>query len=128
MSFFEIKYTLFDKFGNPTNNQYIWITTSVPGEEKKFLSNNLGQVVVQYGPRSSNRHNKYYRNSCFKQHRHHQSGSEIHEYGAEIISLTANPDTMASHDANPSRIADILALVADHLGNAVPGESVTSQF
>jgi hypothetical protein len=44
--------------------------------------------------------------------------------GAEIISLTANPDTMPSQDANPSFISDVIATVADQSGNAVPGETV----
>jgi hypothetical protein len=123
-SFFEIKYTLFDKFGNPTNNQYLWITTSVPGEEKKFLSNNLGQVVVQYGPRSSIGVINITATAVSNSTVTISQEVKFMNTGAEIISLTANPDTMASHDANPSRIADILALVADHLGNAVPGESV----
>jgi hypothetical protein len=124
-SFFTITYNLFDKFGNPTNNQSIWVNTSVPGEEKKFLSNNLGQVVLQYGPRSSigmiNITATAVSNSTYV------TTSQVVQFmntGAEIISLTANPDTMASHDANPSRISDILATVADHSGNAVAGESV----
>ena len=53
VSYFTIIYNLFDEYGNPTNKQFIWVNTSVPGEEKQFLSNNVGQVTVQYGPRTS---------------------------------------------------------------------------
>jgi len=119
------KYTLYDKFGNPTNNQYIWVNTSVSGEEKKFRSNNLGQVLLQYGPRSSigviNITTTAISNSTYV------TSSQTVEFmntGAEIISLTANPDTLASLDANPSRFSDILATVADRSGNAVAGETV----
>jgi hypothetical protein len=124
-SFFTIKYTLFDKYGNPTNNQYIWVNTSVPGEETKFVSNNLGQVVLQYGPRSSigviNITATAISNSTYVTT---SQNVQFMNTGAEIISLTANPDTIASLDANPSRISDILATVADHSGNAVAGELV----
>ncbi|MFY9799898.1 MAG: invasin domain 3-containing protein [Methanoregula sp.] len=124
-SFFTIKYTLFDKYGNPTNNQYIWVNTSVPGEETKFVSNNLGQVSLQYGPRSSigviNITATAISNSTYVIT---SQNVQFMNTGAEIISLTANPDTIASLDANPSRISDILATVADHSGNAVAGELV----
>lgn len=123
-SFFTIQYTLFDKFGNPTNNQYIWINTSVAGEEKKFASNNLGQVVVQYGPRSSIGTINIAATAVSNNTVTISHEVKFTNTGAEIISLTANPDTIASRDANPSVISDILATVADHSGNAVPGESV----
>ena len=61
--FFTIFYTLFDKYGNPTNGQWIWVNTSVPGEERQFQSNNLGQIQVQYGPRSSIGVDKHHCNS-----------------------------------------------------------------
>ena len=48
--------------------------------------------------------------------------------GAEIISLTANPDTMPSQDANPFFISDVIATVADISGNAVPGETVNFTY
>ena len=122
--FFTIKYTLFDKYGNPTNNQYIWVNTSVPGEENKFASNNLGQVVLQYGPRSSIGVINIIATAVSNTTVTSSQTVEFMNTGAEIISLTANPDTMASLDANPSRISDILATVADHSGNAVAGELV----
>ncbi len=65
---FTIIYSLFDRYGNPTNNAWVWVNTSVPGEENKFVSNNLGQVSLQYGPRSSIGANKYHCKSSFKQH------------------------------------------------------------
>ncbi len=124
-SFFTIVYTLYDKYGNPTNGQSIWVNTSVPGEEMKFLSNNLGQVVVQYGPRSSigiiNITATAVANSTWVTR---SQDVKFMNTGASIISLTANPDTMASHDANPILMSDIFATVADQSGNAVAGESV----
>jgi hypothetical protein len=123
-SYFTIKYTLFDKFGNPTNNQYIWVNTSIIGEENKFVSNNLGQIVLQYGPRSSIGSIDITATALSNDTVTVSQNVQFINTGAEIISLTANPDIMASIDANPSRISDILATVADHSGNAVAGETV----
>jgi hypothetical protein len=125
-SFFTIIYTLVDVYGNPTNGQSIWINTSVLGEEKNFTSNNLGQVMVKYGPRSSI--GEIYINATSVLNPMVNSTLlkvKFKNTGAEIISLTANPDTMPSHDKNPSFTSDIIATVADHTGNAVPGETVT---
>ncbi len=122
--YFTIIYTLFDKYGNPTKGQWIWINTSVTGEERKFQSNNQGQVSVQYGPRSSIGAINITATTLSNNTVTLSQTVEFMNTGAEIISLTANPDTMASLDANPSRISDILATVADHTGNAVAGESV----
>ena len=122
--YFTIIYTLFDKYGNPTKGQWIWVNTSVAGEERKFQSNNLGQVSVQYGPRSSIGAINITATTLSNNTVTLSQTVEFMNTGAEIISLTANPDTLASLDANPSRISDILATVADHTGNAVAGETV----
>ncbi len=124
--FFTIFYTLYDKYGNPTNSQWIWVNTSVPGEERQFQSNNLGQIQVQYGPRSSigviNLNATAIANTTLKL----SQRVEFMNTGAEIIALTANPDVMASRDVPPSNVtSEIMATVADHAGNAVQGEHVS---
>jgi hypothetical protein len=123
-SFFTIVYTLFDKYGNPTNEQSIWVNTSVSGEEKKFLSNNLGQVTIQYGPRSSIGEINIIATAVSNTSVNSSQWVKFKNTGAEIISLTANPDVMPSQDANPSFVSDVIAMVADQSGNAVPGEIV----
>jgi hypothetical protein len=124
--FFTIFYTLYDRYGNPTNGQWIWVNTSVPGEERQFQSNNLGQIQVQYGPRSSigviNINATAITNTTLKL----SQRVEFMNTGAEIIALTANPDVMASRDVPPSNVtSEIMATVADHAGNAVQGEHVS---
>ena len=124
--FFTIFYTLYDRYGNPTNGQWIWVNTSVPGEERQFQSNNLGQIQVQYGPRSSigviNINATAIANTTLKL----SQRVEFMNTGAEIIALTANPDVMASRDVPPSNVtSEIMATVADHAGNAVQGEHVS---
>jgi hypothetical protein len=124
VKYFTINYNLFDEYGNPTNKQFIWVNTSVPGEERQFLSNNLGQVTVQYGPRTSIGEIDIIATSVANSTLTLTQRVKFKNTGAEIISLTANPDTMPSQDANPSFISDVIATVADQSGNAVPGETV----
>ncbi|MDD1700624.1 MAG: VWA domain-containing protein [Methanoregula sp.] len=125
-SYFTILYTLYDKYGNPTNGQWIWVNTSVPGEESQFESNNMGQITVQYGPRSSIGVIQITATSIVNSSVNLSQTVEFMNTGAAIISLTANPDAMASNDVPPSTaVSNIIATVADSSGNAVPGESVT---
>ncbi len=49
---FNFYYTLYDKYGNPTRNQSVWINTTVPGEETLRKSLENGQVWSTYGPKS----------------------------------------------------------------------------
>jgi hypothetical protein len=124
--YFIIFYSLYDIYGNPTNGQWIWVNTSVPGEERQFQSNNLGQIQVQYGPRSSigviNITATAIGNTTLKL----TQRVEFMNTGAEIIALTANPDIMASRDVPPSNVtSEIMATVADRAGNAVQGEHVS---
>jgi hypothetical protein len=124
VKYFTIIYNLFDEYGNPTNKQFIWVNTSISGEEKQFLSNNMGQVTVQYGPRSSIGEIDITATSVANSTLTLTQRVKFKNTAAEIISLTANPDTMPSQDANPSFTSNIIATVADISGNAVAGETV----
>ena len=125
VSYFTIIYNLFDEYGNPTNKQFIWVNTSVLGEEQKqYLSNNMGQVTVQYGPRSSIGEIDITATAVANSTLTLTQRVKFKNTGAEIISLTANPDTMPSQDANPLFTSNIIATVADISGNAVDGETV----
>jgi hypothetical protein len=125
VKYFTIIYNLFDEYGNPTNKQFIWVNTSVLGEEQKqYLSNNMGQVTVQYGPRSSIGEIDITATSVANSTLTLTQRVKFKNTGAEIISLTANPDIMPSQDANPPFTSNIIATVADISGNAVEGETV----
>jgi hypothetical protein len=126
VKYFTILYNLYDEYGNPTNKQFIWVNTSVLGEEQKqYLSNNMGQVTVQYGPRSSIGEIDITATSVANSTLTLTQRVKFKNTAAEIISLTANPDTMPSQDVNPSFLSDVIATVADQSGNAVAGETVT---
>ncbi|DAC71689.1 MAG TPA: hypothetical protein DSN98_09090 [Thermoplasmata archaeon] len=126
VSYFTIIYSLFDEYGNPTNKQFIWVNTSVTGEERQFLSNNLGQVTVQYGPRNSIGEIDITATSVANSTLALTQRIIFKDTGAAIISLTGNPATMPSHDVPPSTfVSNIVATVADVSGNAVNDTIVT---
>ncbi len=122
---FTIIYSLRDRYGNPAGLQWVWVNTSVPGEENKFQSNNNGQITITYGPKSSvgviNITATPLTNSTIPV-------SKIVEFtntAATNMEMTANPETMASRDVDPLIISDITATVTDDLGNPVENELVT---
>jgi hypothetical protein len=120
-------YTLYDVYGNPTNGQYVWINTTVAGEEKQFVTNSLGQITYPYGPRNSIGSINITAKSVAAPNVSSTPQNVVFtNTGATIISLTANPDMMPSHDVPPSTVvSNIIATVADESGNAVAGETVT---
>jgi hypothetical protein len=125
VKYFTIIYNLYDEYGNPTNKQFIWVNTSVFGEEQKqYLSNNMGQVTLQYGPRSSIGEIDIVATSVGNNSVNCSQRVKFKNTAAEIISLTANPDTMPSLDVNPSFTSNVIATIADQSGNAVAGETV----
>ena len=126
VKYFTIIYTLFDRYGNPTNGQWVWVNTSVAGENTKFQSNNLGQILVEYGPRSSIGLINITATTLGNTSVSLSQTVEFMNTGAEIVALTGNPSTLASRDVPPSnQSSDIIATVADHAGNPVEGELVT---
>jgi hypothetical protein len=126
-SVFLITYTLLDRYGNPTNGQTIWVNTSVNGEEKLFASNSVGQVVYPYGPRPSV--GEIYITATSVANSTVSSTPLMVKFGstsAQIITLTADPSMMPSHDVPPSAtFSTITATVVDASGNAVEGETVS---
>ncbi len=84
----------------------------------------MGQVTVQYGPRTSIGEINIIATAVGNTSVYCSQWVKFKNTGAEIISLTANPDTMPSQDANPPFTSNIIATVADISGNAVEGETV----
>jgi hypothetical protein len=122
---FTIIYSLFDRYGNPSSKQWVWVNTTITGEEQQFESNTLGQISITYGPKVSigtvTITATTVANSTV-------TASQLVEFvntAATTMELTANPETMASRDVNPAITADIIASVIDEMGNPVENETVT---
>jgi hypothetical protein len=122
---FSIIYSLLDRYGNPAGQQWIWVNTSIAGEESQFESNNLGQIAITYGPRSSVGSINITATTVANTTVTICQDVEFTNTAATNMELTANPETMASRDVNPSITSDITATVIDALGNPVENETVT---
>ena len=122
---FTIRYFLLDRFGNPSSQQSIWVNTSIPGEEHQFKSNNLGQISVTYGPKSSVGSVNITATTITNSTLSISQEVDFTNTAATNMELTANPETMASRDVNPLIFSDITATVTDAMGNPVENQSVT---
>jgi hypothetical protein len=122
---FTILYTLFDKFGNPANQQWVWVNTSVAGEEQQFKTDNVGQIAITYGPRTTIGVINITATAVANNTVTIRHSVEFTSTAATTMVVTANPETMASRDVNPSITSAITATVTDIMGNPVENENVT---
>jgi len=124
MSVFSLKYTLKDVFDNAASNRSVWINTSA-GETYLLRSNSVGEILVTYGPKDSIATITIDAMVVDNPDLTSTLTVEFVSTAPTNIILTANPETMPSHDASPSFTADIKAKVMDIKGNPVAGETVT---
>jgi hypothetical protein len=122
---FTIIYSLFDKYGNPASKQWVWVNTSIAGEEQQFESNTLGQISITYGPKASIGNVNITATTVANSTVTISQLVEFVNTAATSMELTANPETMASRDVNPAIMSDIIASVIDEMGNPVENETVT---
>ena len=121
---FTIIYTLLDRYDNPTNLQWVWVNTSVAGEEHQFKTNALGQISITYGPRVSIGTIYITATAVGNNSVTISQDVEFVNTAAMNMEITANPETMASRDVDPAIISDITAAVTDIMGNPVENETV----
>lgn len=121
---FTIIYSLLDRYDNPTNLQWVWVNTSVPGEEYQFKTNALGQISITYGPRSSIGVIYITAKAVGNTSVTISQDVEFVSTTATNMEITANPETMASRDVDPLITSDVTAAVTDVMGNPVENETV----
>lgn len=122
---FSYYYRLLDKYGNPTRNQYIWINTSVPGEEQLRFSLENGEVWSTYGPKPYTSLFTIEATPVANPSLQLSKIVRFYSNDPQGLDLTVNPHSMPSRDANPNIYANITAKVTDIMGNGVGGQSVT---
>jgi hypothetical protein len=121
---FSILYSVKDMNGNPIRNATIIRSTSL-GEVSTFKTNEQGQVMTTYGPKSSigtvtviatveGYPNMIVVNTL-----------EFIHTDPVMWVLTASPQILASRDVKDDITADIKAKVMDILGNPVENETIT---
>lgn len=123
-SSFVMTYVMFDEFGNPCRNCGLDISTSVPGEEMSFKSNENGKVVMQYGPRDTV--GMITIDAVAVDNRSVSVSTVVEFVSTDPVDmvLTASPQVMPSHDVDTGHIALLIAKVIDKKGNPVSGEEV----
>ncbi|MGC9434462.1 MAG: hypothetical protein ACP5C4_00025 [Methanomicrobiales archaeon] len=124
-SLFAITYTLRDRFGNPTGNQSLTITSSSESDDPATLrTNSDGQVRITYGPRETAE--AVLLTAVPGANQTLEVSDTLVFYNTDPVSmvLSASPQTMASRDVDGDMTAEIRAKVMDEQGNPVAGETV----
>lgn len=124
-SLFAITYTLRDRFGNPTGNQSLTITSSSESEDPATLRTNRdGRVRITYGPRETAEEVQL--TAVPGANQSLAVSDTLVFYNTDPVSmvLSASPQTMASRDVDEGMTAEIRAKVMDEQGNPVAGEQV----
>jgi len=141
---FEIHYTLYDRFMNPTRDQQAWINTTdnIGTLENYTLQTSLynGQIWTKYGPKPlasqwvisitpvSNQSAVNLDTNTYPV----KKTLEFISTDPTNLELTITPQMMASLDVPTSdgsiRYANLTAKVVDDLGNPVGGETVTFEI
>jgi hypothetical protein len=124
---FTFYYTLWDKYGNPTQDQYIWVNTS-DGTQTLQKTLETGQSWATFGPKSFT--GIYTITATPVGNPSLQLTKQVRFYNTSPTNLdiTANPESMPSRDANPLIYSNISAKVTDIMGNGVAKETVTFTF
>jgi len=124
-SYFTIIYTFYDRFGNPSPNSTVDITTSLGGEDREIMTNRYGEATIRYGPKNSVGTVKL------------TATSRLNTSVEEILNLMftssegtsfdvgVNPVNMPSAEVTPFTPGEIRVLVTDDLGRGVPDEKVS---
>ncbi|MHC1626267.1 MAG: Ig-like domain-containing protein [Methanoculleaceae archaeon] len=124
-STFTITYTLYDRFGNPTANQTLLISSSESTVTPLTLrTNTCGMAEITYGPRDTT--GEFTITARPSANQSLMAQDTLVFYSTEPVSmvLTASPQTLPSRDVEPDATAEIRAKVMDIQGNPVAGETV----
>jgi protocatechuate 3,4-dioxygenase beta subunit len=122
---FRFVYTLLDQNGNPSGHRGLHITTSVPGEEATYTTNDYGVVAFYY---QKDVVGLYTITATAVDNASYVTASQTVEFIAgdpTNMVLTASPQSMPSRDVKSDVSSTLFAKVVDEMGNPVEGELVT---
>ncbi|MGA7628189.1 MAG: Ig-like domain-containing protein [Methanoregula sp.] len=123
---FSVTTTLYDKYGNPTEDQEVQVQSNYAGDPIVNMSSNpFGQVFYTYGPHSASGY--VILTATCPSNTSVSTSETVQFYSTAPVNMafTATPQVMASLDANPSQIALLQAKVMDEMGNPVANQTVT---
>jgi len=128
-------YTLYDRYGNPSAGQGLWVNASVqrgdrPAEQESRLlnTNSLGQVVITYGPEDSVGVATITATAKVDPDVSVSQDVEFTSTDPTNMLLSANPQSMPSRDVKAGTVSQIRAKVMDVKGNPVAGEAVAFEI
>ena len=96
-----ILYTLYDKYGNPTVGQNISVYSSVGDSYPNLTTNGFGQVGLTYGPQGIAQNITLYATATANSSVTSSENVTFYSTAPVNCALSADPQTMASLDANP---------------------------
>jgi len=120
---FAFVYTLYDKFGNPSGGQDVWINTT-SGKNVLAKSQDNGNIGGTYEETITG---TYTVTATAVNNNSVTISQDVLFYNAAATThnVVANPQTMPSRDVKPEIYSSISAKVMDAGGNGVPNETVT---
>ncbi|WP_422185728.1 hypothetical protein, partial [Methanoregula sp.] len=123
---FAITDTLYDKYGNPTENQGIFVQSNWAGDPSANLTTNpFGQVVYTYGPHSASGYVVLTATAISNTSVSTSKTVQFYNTAPVNMIFSATPQVMPSLDAKPGQTAQLVAKVMDMMGNPVPNQTVT---
>jgi hypothetical protein len=125
IDYFIIDYFLYDKYENLLGNRSIWVNTTLPNEQNLYTSNALGQIRINYGPKTAVWNNIPITAISIDNHSVTNTlYASFTNTGPTNMVLVVTPQSMASREVAPSQEAFVRATVVDLFGNPVPNELV----
>ncbi|MDD3934504.1 MAG: VWA domain-containing protein, partial [Methanoculleus sp.] len=125
-------YTLFDKYGNPSPGQGLWVNASTkrvdqPDEtySRLLTSNSRGEVMIAYGPEDSVGVATLTATALGNESVTNMTVVEFTSTDPVNMLLTASPQSMPSREIQPNFVAELRAKVMDVKGNPVKDREVT---
>ena len=97
-----VQYILYDKYGNPATGQNISVQTSAGDYYPNLTSNDIGAVVLTYGPRGLAQNITINATAVANSSVTCSENVTFYQYGTVNWALSADPQIMPSLDANPN--------------------------
>jgi hypothetical protein len=123
---FTINNTVYDKYGNPTENQGILVQSNWAGDPSAtMLSNPYGQIMYTYGPHSASGYVVLTATSVANSSVSISKTVQFYNTAPVNMLFSATPQVMPSLDAKSGQTAQLVAKVVDTMGNPVANQTVT---
>jgi hypothetical protein len=123
---FTITDTLYDKYGNPTENQGVIINSNWPGDTPGNMTTNpFGQIIYYYGPHSASGYVALTATSVSNLSVSTSQTVQFFSTAPVNMLFSATPQVMPSLDAQSGQTSQLIAKVVDIMGNPVANQNVT---